>query len=95
MEINNAERRRISIKPFFKWFDLWIGIYIDVEGKSVYVCPIPMFGVKIHWWVETLEQKSFNRGWRDAVEYIETHSKMNGSDIEQALQSANKISREI
>lgn len=34
---------------FFRWFDLWIGAYVDVPGKALYVCPIPMFGIRIRW----------------------------------------------
>lgn len=39
----------MKIKPFFRWCDLWVGVYIDTEGKSVYMCPVPMFGIKISW----------------------------------------------
>lgn len=35
------------IKPFFRWYDLWVGAYIDTENKSVYICPLPMIGVKV------------------------------------------------
>lgn len=37
----------MKIKPFFRWYDLWIGAYIDVENKAIYICPIPTLGVKI------------------------------------------------
>lgn len=36
-----------KISGFFRWYDLWIGLYIDRANRTVYVCPIPMFGVKI------------------------------------------------
>ena len=39
----------MTIKPIFAWYDIWIGIYIDLKGKSIYVFPIPMVGVKISW----------------------------------------------
>lgn len=39
----------MMVKPFFRWYDLWVGVYIDVEGQAVYVCPIPMFGIKVSW----------------------------------------------
>lgn len=37
--------------PFFRWYDCWIGVYVDVNmGKrAIYVCPIPMFGINIAW----------------------------------------------
>lgn len=37
----------VTITPFFKWFDFWIGFYIDTEEKLIYFCPIPMCGLKI------------------------------------------------
>lgn len=26
----------------FKWFDLWVGVFIDTGKKRVYICPLPM-----------------------------------------------------
>jgi hypothetical protein len=43
---------RLLIWPFFKWYDFWIGVYIDTENDMLYICPIPMFGLKIHWIME-------------------------------------------
>jgi len=37
----------MKIKPIFRWFDLWIGLFIDVKSKTIYFFPIPMFGLKI------------------------------------------------
>lgn len=39
----------ISITPFFRWFDLWIGVFIDIKGKAAYFCPIPCCGFKVTW----------------------------------------------
>ena len=36
-----------SIRPFFRWYDLWVGAYIDRPNRTVYVCPLPMVGLKI------------------------------------------------
>lgn len=41
----NVPVLRISL--FFRWYDLWVGAYIDTERQTVYICPVPMFGVKI------------------------------------------------
>lgn len=35
------------VKPFFRWYDLWIGAYYDRNEKVLYVCPLPMLGVRI------------------------------------------------
>lgn len=32
---------------FFRWYDIWVGIYIDTENHRIYVLPIPMLGIKI------------------------------------------------
>ena len=37
----------MKIKLFFRWYDLWVGIYIDKKGKSVYIIPFPTIGIKI------------------------------------------------
>ncbi len=37
----------MSIRPFFRWYDLWIGVYVDVAKRAAYICPIPMFGIKV------------------------------------------------
>jgi len=37
----------VRIQPIFRWFDLWIGLYIDREKRTVYLFPVPMFGFKI------------------------------------------------
>ena len=38
----------IKNKPFFRWYDIWIGIFIDTKNKAVYICPLPMLGIKIY-----------------------------------------------
>lgn len=34
---------------FFRWFDLWVGAYVDLPNRAVYICPLPMLGIKIRW----------------------------------------------
>lgn len=36
-----------TVSPFFRWYDLWIGFYVDTKNKTVYFCPLPMIGLKI------------------------------------------------
>ena len=38
---------RITITPMFAWYDLWIGVFVDVPKRRVYVFPVPMFGFAI------------------------------------------------
>lgn len=37
----------MHVSFFFRWYDLWVGVYIDQAQRTVYLCPVPMFGVKI------------------------------------------------
>ncbi len=37
----------MKVTPFFRWFDLWVGMYWDRAGRALYVCPLPTVGVKI------------------------------------------------
>jgi hypothetical protein len=30
------------MKIEFKWFDIWIGVFIDTKQRKVYICPVPM-----------------------------------------------------
>lgn len=32
---------------FFRWYDLWVGAYWDRVNRDLYVCPLPMLGVKL------------------------------------------------
>jgi hypothetical protein len=43
-----ADNRRLTIQPYFKWFDLWIGAYFDTTLDILYVQPIPCFGLKVY-----------------------------------------------
>ena len=39
-------KRRLKVRLYFKWYDLWIGAYIDTETRTVYI-GIPMVGVQV------------------------------------------------
>lgn len=39
----------MTARVFFRWYDLWVGAYVDVPNRAVYVCPLPCVGVKITW----------------------------------------------
>jgi hypothetical protein len=46
--------KKLHIKFHFIWFDFWMGVYIDLENKTVFICPLPMLPIKI-WWTEHLK----------------------------------------
>lgn len=37
----------MRITPFFRWYDVWIGVYIDTKQRAIFICPLPMVGIKI------------------------------------------------
>lgn len=43
------EKARWRCQPFFKWFDLWVGAYVDPKERLLYVCYLPCCGFKIGW----------------------------------------------
>lgn len=43
------------VRPFFRWYDLWIGAFIDTKKCVIYICPVPMFGFYIMWPMPPIE----------------------------------------
>jgi hypothetical protein len=39
--------KNFHYNPHFKWFDIWVGVYIDTKSKAVYIMPLPMVGIKV------------------------------------------------
>ena len=37
-----------KIRLFFAWYDLWVGAYWDSCKRQLYICPIPMVCICIH-----------------------------------------------
>jgi hypothetical protein len=29
------------VKVYFAWYDLWVGLYVDVKKSVMYICPLP------------------------------------------------------
>jgi hypothetical protein len=40
-------RLTMRISLFFRWYDLWIGAYWDAQKRTLYLCPLPMVGVRV------------------------------------------------
>lgn len=43
------EQKEPRVKLLFKWFDLWVGVYIDTKKRFIYICPVPMIVVRIRY----------------------------------------------
>lgn len=40
-------KTKLRVKPFFRWYDMWVGAHVDRDAGAVYICPLPMLGVRI------------------------------------------------
>lgn len=38
---------RVGTEIIFRWYDLWVGVYIDRKNQVVYVFLLPCFGLSI------------------------------------------------
>ncbi len=36
-----------KIKPIFRWFDFWVGLFLDTKKKTLYIFPLSMLGIMI------------------------------------------------
>lgn len=41
-------RRKWRVQPFYKWYDLWVGAYVDTAKKDLYICVLGL-GLKIRY----------------------------------------------
>jgi len=37
----------MKVKIIFKWFDFWVGLFIDTKKKTLYFFPVPMLGLEV------------------------------------------------
>lgn len=47
---------KVSLK--FRWYDLWVGVFIDRESRAVFICPLPCVVVKLSWGNEQREMSN-------------------------------------
>ena len=33
----------------WRWYDLWIGLYIDTENKKLYICLLPTWVIEVQY----------------------------------------------
>lgn len=37
----------MKVKRYWAWYDMWVGLYVDVKKRRVYWCPFPCYVVEI------------------------------------------------
>lgn len=40
---------RLSVRPIFAWYDLWVGVFVDRSKRRLYIFPLPCLGIVISW----------------------------------------------
>ena len=39
----------MRVRPIFAWYDLWVGLFVDLKKKRVYFFPVPTLGLVFDW----------------------------------------------
>lgn len=39
----------MRVRLIFRWYDLWVGAFVDTQNRRLYVFPVPMVGLMISW----------------------------------------------
>jgi hypothetical protein len=60
----------MSISLFFAWYDFWIGAYYDRAERTLYVCLLPMVGVRIEF---KPQSKPKGKPWLQDVKELWEH----------------------
>jgi len=53
--LEHKQLKTIKVTTFFRWYNFWIGLYINKEKNALYFCPLPMIGLKID--IKTKEER--------------------------------------
>jgi hypothetical protein len=40
-------RRGLYVRPFFAWYDFWIGVYVDQKEPRIFVALVPCLILEI------------------------------------------------
>jgi len=46
-DMDDFQPRKMTIKPIFAWYDLWVGAFWDRAKRKLYILPLPCVGVVI------------------------------------------------
>lgn len=45
--VKTVRVKTVRVRPYFKWFNSWIGLYYDVKERAIYIGIVPMIGIKV------------------------------------------------
>lgn len=42
-----SDSRYFRVKPYYRWFDMWVGLYWDAKHRHLYIGYFPALGVRL------------------------------------------------
>jgi len=64
----------MQIKFIFKWFDFWMGVFIDKPNKRIYIFYFPMCGILIQ--LKTNYHECTDKELIEIKNILETHNRL-------------------
>jgi hypothetical protein len=39
----------MRVSPVFAWYDMWVGVFVDLAKRRIYIFPIPCVGIIVNY----------------------------------------------
>lgn len=89
----------LKLTPFVRWYDLWVGAYVDTAKRAVYLCPLPCVGLKVEWGEQPKAPEptrcAYCRCEVSDAEFFGNHSERFGHCCDQCLYERRNEEREL
>ena len=65
-----------------KWYDIWVGVFIDTKSQVIYVFPVPCLGLRIAYYRKDSKKR--------ILDQLDQLKKKNSKDWEKSHKSESK-----